>query len=173
VIARHLAIRGHPVKVLLWCEPDRLRGDAATNFQILRRAELPAVVCPGQPDADWITQQLDGAAWIVDALLGTGATGAPRPPLDAVIRAFNHHPARRLAVDLPSGLDGDTGEPSEATIRAHHTATFVAPKWGFRNPRAREFLGVLHVLDIGAPPKLVHEILAACIEPSARGDSVS
>lgn len=173
VIARHLELRGHVVKVLLWCEPERLRGDAAANYEILRRAESPMIACPGISDAAWIEKQLDGAAWIVDALLGTGATGAPRPPFDAVIDVFNQCPAKRLAVDLPSGLDCDRGQPSAHTIRADHTATFVAPKSGFRVPQAREFLGVVHVLDIGAPRKLVEEIMAASGECSSAGHSVS
>ena len=63
--------------------------------------------------------------------------------------------ARRLAVDLPSGLDCDTGTPSDPTIQAHHTCTFVAPKIGFANPAAAECLGQVHVVDIGAPRRLV------------------
>jgi len=58
--------------------------------------------------------------------------------------------ATRLAVDLPSGLDCDTGEPAEPTIRADHTCTFVATKIGFGNPKAAPYLGQVHVLDIGA-----------------------
>ena len=65
---------------------------------------------------------------IVDALLGTGATGDPRPPLDAVIGELNRSGISIVAVDLPSGLDCDTGKASAQTIRATHTCTFVAMK---------------------------------------------
>jgi NAD(P)H-hydrate epimerase len=102
-----------------------------------------------------LEQELQGADWIVDALLGTGARGEPRPPLDEVIRRLNRQDARRLAVDLPSGLDCDTGQVADATIRADHTCTFVAAKAGFRAETAREFLGQVHVLDIGVPRRLV------------------
>jgi NAD(P)H-hydrate epimerase len=112
-------------------------------------------------DQSRLTTELAGAEWIVDALLGTGARGAPRPPLDVVIHALNQHSAHKLAVDLPSGLDCDTGEPAEPTIRADHTATFVAPKLGFANPLAAESLGQLHVVDIGAPRRLIEEIAAS------------
>ncbi len=173
VIARHLELRGHPVQVLLWCEPEQLRGDAAFNYEILRLAETPLIACPGRVDATWIKQQLNGADWIVDALLGTGTTGAPRPPFGAVIEILNQSPAKRLAVDLPSGLDCDSGQPSARTIRADHTATFVAPKSGFRAPQARPYLGIVHVLDIGAPRKLVQEIMTRCRDSSSGGDSVS
>src|SRR5438876_731758 len=94
----------------------------------------------------------------VDVLLGTAAAGSPRRPFDAAIRQMNAARAKRLAVDLPSGLDCDTGGPAEPTFRADHTCTFVATKIGFANPRAAEFLGQIHVLDIGAPRILVEQI---------------
>jgi NAD(P)H-hydrate epimerase len=97
------------------------------------------------------------ADWIVDALLGTGARGEPRPPLDAVIDQINAAAAPTLAIDLPSGLDCDTGEPARHTIRAAQTCTFVAAKPGFLTPGAEQFTGCVHVLDIGAPRRLVEE----------------
>ena len=95
--------------------------------------------------------------WIVDALLGTGASGPPREPFATAIRAINSASALRLAVDLPSGLDCDTGEPGDPTVQAHHTCTFVAPKTGFGNPAAAPYLGHVHILDIGAPRCLLNE----------------
>lgn len=162
VIARHLELRGIAVQVLLWSDPQQLRGDASVNFEILRRAETPFAVCPAKSDKAWVENHLRGADWIVDAILGSGSTGAPRAPFDAVIDIVNQSSAKKLAVDLPSGLDCDRGFPSHPTVRADHTATFVAPKSGFHAPQAQEFLGTVHVVDIGAPLKLVHEVLAAC-----------
>ena len=104
---------------------------------------------------------MSAATWIVDALLGTGTRGEPRPPLDAVIDQLNAAAALKLAIDLPSGLDCDTGEPARHTIRARHTCTFVAAKRGFLAPAAKPYLGRVHVLDIGARRKLVDEVLAA------------
>ncbi|MHB8898069.1 MAG: NAD(P)H-hydrate epimerase, partial [Thermoguttaceae bacterium] len=94
------------------------------------------------------------------ALLGTGARGEPRPPLDAVIDQLNASRVPILAVDVPSGLDCDTGRPARHTIRAVHTCTFVTPKIGYLKPSAQPFLGQLHVLDIGTPAKLVDELLS-------------
>jgi NAD(P)H-hydrate epimerase len=105
--------------------------------------------------------QLARCTWIVDALLGTGATGAPRGSFAEAIRRLNAAPALRLAVDLPSGLNCDTGLPGEPTVRAHHTCTFVAPKTGFSSPAAIEYLGHVHVVDIGAPRRLIEEITGA------------
>jgi NAD(P)H-hydrate epimerase len=96
---------------------------------------------------------------VVDGLLGTGARGEPKPPLDAVIDQINEARAQRFAIDLPSGLDCDTGEAAQHTIRASHTCTFLAPKAGFAAPGAAQYTGQVHVLDIGAPRKLLREVL--------------
>ena len=76
------------------------------------------------------------ADWIVDALFGSGLTGPLRPPFDRIVRAINESPARVFAVDIPSGLDCDTGLPLGATVRAHHTGTIAALKKGFVRPAA-------------------------------------
>jgi len=164
VIARHLEIRGYPVRVLLWADPQELHGDAATNYRILGRTDVPIdVLARFSPahDTPALDEHLAGAAWIVDALLGTGAQGEPRPPLDAVIDRINAAGPPVLAVDLPSGLDCDTGRPSQHTIRAAHTCTFAAFKPGLLAPGADQYTGTIHLLDIGAPRKLVEELLAS------------
>jgi len=158
-MARHLDLRGIPVKVLVWSEPEELRGDAAANFAILQKCQVPVVIYGKRYDAADLDQQLAGCEWIVDALLGTGSTGNPRPPLDQVIEHLNRHPAQGFAVDLPSGLDCDTGEASSTAFRADHTVTFVAAKPGLVVSEAKAYVGELHVADIGAPRVLVEEIL--------------
>ena len=95
------------------------------------------------------------AAWIVDALFGTGLTGPVRSPFDRVIELMNVSGAKILAVDIPSGLDADTGEPLGVTVRAAHTVTFVAPKVGFANLAAATFTGQVHVADIAIAPRFV------------------
>ena len=157
VIARHLDLRGYAARVLLWAKPEELTGDAAANFRILEKTDVPITVFDGA-DHDRLASLIDDAAWIVDALLGTGARGEPRPPLDAVIDQLNAAAAPKLAVDLPSGLDCDTGRPAKHTIRAAETCTFVAAKIGFVMPSAVPYVGRLHVLDIGTPRKLLEQI---------------
>ena len=161
VVARHLDLRGAQVKVLLWSDPSELRGDAAANYRILVNSDVPIVVFDRAPDQANLDEQVAGADWIIDALLGTGARGEPRPPLDAVIDRLNDHSAKKLAIDLPSGLDCDTGQPARHTFRADHTCTFVAAKPGFLLPDSGPYVGHVHVLDIGAPRKLVEEALRA------------
>jgi len=159
VIARHLDLRGYEVRVIVFCDPADLRGDAAANYAILAKCGVPIRIVTGADDDSWEVD-LAGADWIVDALLGTGSRGQPRPPLDRVIERLNQQPARRLAVDLPSGLDCDTGQPAPTTFRADHTCTFVAAKLGFAVPAAAEYLGQVHVLDIGAPRRLLADVAA-------------
>jgi NAD(P)H-hydrate epimerase len=158
VMARHLDLRGIIVRVILLGAPGELRGDAAANYAIAAKSALPLVYLSGRYDAARLESSLAGCEWIVDALLGTGATGPPRPPWDQAIRNMNQQAARKLAVDLPSGLDCDTGVPAEPTFRADHTCTFVARKIGFDNPAAADFLGKVHVVDIGAPRRLVDDV---------------
>jgi NAD(P)H-hydrate epimerase len=156
VVARHLELRGFAVRVLAWSTLEQLSPDAAANAAILRKLGI---------EISWLTsietdaiaartleEALRGAAWIVDALLGTGATGAPRPPLDGVIRQLNASGVPIFALDVPSGLDCDTGEAADPTIRACHTCTFAALKPGLIVPAAAEFAGRLHVADIGIRP---------------------
>lgn len=155
VIARHLEADGHPVRLLLAAAPGVYAGDAAINLEVCRRSGLP-ITCLADGDEMAWRGALADAGWIVDALLGTGAAGPPRGAVAAAIAAIN---ARRtagagvrvLAVDLPSGLDADTGAAAGACVRADVTATFVAEKQGFANPLAAAFTGPVHVLGIGAP----------------------
>lgn len=159
VVARHLDLRGHAVRALVWADPSELAGDAGVNLQIVSRSGLSLRFFGSQHQPGRLEAELAGAAWIVDALLGTGARGEPRPPLDAVIDQLNASGVPILAVDLPSGLDCDTGQAARHTIRAAHTCTFVAPKRGFDAPGAAAYTGQVHVVDIGVPRKLVQEVL--------------
>jgi NAD(P)H-hydrate epimerase len=156
VIARHLDVLGIGVAVLLFADPAELSGDALANYQIIKRSGVLIRPCWRGEDA---TSFVEGAEWIIDALLGTGASGPPRPPLDRAIRVLNADSGKKLAVDLPSGLDSDSGIPAEPTFRADHTCTFVAPKIGFSNPAAGKYVGQVHVVDIGVPRRLLEEVM--------------
>ena len=156
VIARHLDNAGVPVRVLLFCRPEELTGDAAIAYQIIARSSMAVVDFAARPlDEAALRRELAAAEWVVDALFGTGLSGPVRPPFDQVIAAINAGPARVLAVDIPSGLDCDTGVPLGTAVRAHHTVTFVALKKGFANPAAQAWLGQVHVVGIGAPRVLL------------------
>ncbi len=156
VIARYLTNAGLAVRVLLFADPAGLVGDAAINHGILVKAGQ--AVEPMLPlDEARLVAALAGADWIVDALFGTGLEGPVRPPFDRIIEAINAAPARVLAVDIPSGLDCDTGRALGPTIRADHTATVLASKAGFVQPEARQWVGEVHVIDLGVPRCLLAE----------------
>lgn len=148
VIARHLHNAGVKVHVLVFARPEDLASDAAINCRIVERLKVPLEFI-ARPDAAALTRQFLAAEWIVDALLGTGLTGAAREPFAAVIRDINSAGTRVLAVDIPSGLDCDTGRPLGEAVRASCTATFVAPKSGFASPDSVQWTGQVHVIDIG------------------------
>ncbi len=167
VIARHLELLGCDVRVLLFANPSELFGDAAANWRILEAAETPRVVLGRQPTLSDIDHALSHADWIVDALLGTGTNGEVREPYRTAITAISRAARKVFAVDVPSGLDCDSGELIETLaggttvcVRATHTATFVARKRGFDNPASQAFTGEVHVVGIGVPKKLLDEVLA-------------
>ena len=161
VIARHIDLLGRPVRVLLAAEPTSITGDAATMHAAVIRSGIPTVPLATADATAW-SDHLAGAAVVVDALLGTGATGAPRNAVATAIECIaawrtGIPSGRVLAVDLPSGLDCDTGFVAGACVTADATATFVAHKRGFSAPGAAAFTGTVHVVGIGAPRKLLAE----------------
>jgi NAD(P)H-hydrate epimerase len=158
VIARHLANHGFDVRVLLFADPHELTGDALTNYLVLCAARMSPHLCAEHGPTDW-GDELRSTSWIVDALLGTGTRGSVREPLATVIDQINAARVRVFAVDLPSGLDCDTGQPLGPCVRAAHTATFVGPKRGFDVPAAAPYTGQVHVIDIGVPQSLLQNFL--------------
>ncbi|MEX2142696.1 MAG: NAD(P)H-hydrate epimerase [Pirellulales bacterium] len=158
VIARHLDNRSISVRVLLFADPAELSGDAAANWSIVEKAGIAYDVVEKDVAIEQLIPRLIVADWIVDALLGTGATGEPQPPYNVAIQAINRVGKKVVAVDLPSGLDCDTGAAASDTIVADRTCTFVAVKPGFLVAGAEHFTGRVHVIDIGVPRRLVQEI---------------
>lgn len=159
VIARHLHNAGWTVRIIVAGDPAGMTPDAAANFAITQAMKLPTVATK---DPTVVAREVGAGAAdevVVDALLGTGFRGVVRSPLDEVIGAINAaRPGPVVAIDVPSGLDVDTGTPSNATVRADLTITFVAEKVGFASPHACEFLGQVCVGDIGAPRELIERV---------------
>lgn len=150
VIARHLNAAGVDVQVLLFANPKELMGDACMNHAIIAHSDIPMKVLTS-PSAEDLKSIFKDAVWIVDALVGTGQKGSLRTPFDIIVRQINESGVKVLAVDLPSGLNADTGIASDPTIKATITATMVTPKTGFQNPQAQTYLGKLKVVGIGLP----------------------
>jgi len=155
VVARHLDAWGFPVRVVWFAERAQLRGDAETQWVILERSGVDQVAWfdqfPREPQPHDLGSWLADADWLVDGLLGTGLARPVEGPLAVVVTTINASGKPILALDLPSGMDADTGEPLGVAVRARATATFVAPKLGFTAPRAAEWTGEVAVIDIGLP----------------------
>ena len=142
VVARHLDAWGFPVRVVWFARRDQLRGDAAIQWTILERSGLRqsawfdayAVELPIDPAP--LAELLADADWLVDGLLGTGLSRPVEDPLRTLIEVINRSGKPVFALDVPSGLDADTGHPLGVAIRAAATATFVATKLGFSAPGA-------------------------------------
>jgi NAD(P)H-hydrate epimerase len=95
---------------------------------------------------------------VIDALFGTGLSRQPDADMTKLIEVMNRSGLPIVAIDLPSGLDCDSGEALGACIRATRTVTFVAEKVGFANPASKQYTGEITVGDIGCPRELIEEV---------------
>jgi hydroxyethylthiazole kinase-like uncharacterized protein yjeF len=161
VAARLLRDQGREVTVLLLAEPDELRGDAAANLERM----------PGAAPERFASGRLEGAAAIIDAVLGTGFDGEPREPARGAIEAINAAGERGaciVACDVPSGVSGSTGEIAGSAVRAQATVTFHAAKPGLWIAPGKAHAGEVTVIDIGIPDGAPDDAQLGLIGPSVR-----
>jgi hydroxyethylthiazole kinase-like uncharacterized protein yjeF len=163
VLARFAQAAGLTVTTLAATPPDALRGDARQAFEDLRASGGQVKPCSPERLAD--------GEVIVDALLGTGLRGPAREEAARVIRDINASGRPVLAVDVPSGLDSDTGVPLGETVRADCTVTFVGLKTGLFIGDGPEFAGTVFFDDLEiapaqaqAPPARLERILEGAIQ---------
>ncbi len=169
VIARHLVTRGARVALFCVAQRSRLKGDARTNADGF--AGIGGVARPLASAADRraLAKEMANADAVVDALFGTGLDRPITGEAVAILRAMNAAPCPRVAIDIPSGIDADTGATLGASVRADHTVTFAHPKQGLLTPRGVVATGVLHVVDLGVPP-MIGPALSASAELFERAD---
>jgi NAD(P)H-hydrate epimerase len=152
VAARYLAMHGAEVHVVVAGDLARIQGDALAHLQRLRAEGVEVASIASEADLQELVATRDQWDFAVDALLGTGASGAPTGPVaDAVqvLRELDETGTRVIAVDLPTGVDADTGAIARRAVRADLTVSFGAPKRGHFLYPARAFVGALEVVDIG------------------------
>ncbi len=154
VIARHLMNDGFDVTVVLCGEHDKVKGDARTNLDILERMSRRIEwLNPADADLPEQVHSLTASAdLVVDGLFGTGLKGQLSDQYKRLIEAINACDCPILAVDIPSGLDCDSGEPLGAAAKAAWTVTFVAVKKGFTTASAARYTGEIFVASIGIVP---------------------
>ncbi|MGD9892518.1 MAG: NAD(P)H-hydrate epimerase [Dehalococcoidia bacterium] len=152
--ARRLAIWGGDVLVVLSEPESALMPAARHQVAIVRRIGIPV----WDAAHAGLEAALGTADLVVDALIGYSLRGAPREPAASLIRAANGSRSPVLALDLPSGLDGDSGQASDPTIRASATLTLALPKVGLCRPMARSWVGDLYLADISVPEMVYRRI---------------
>ena len=152
VIARHLLSDGFGVRVVICGDRGKVKGDAKINLDILEKlGQRVELLDPAAADIRARVESLAGGAdMVVDALFGTGLRGQLSEPYRELIEGINGLAAGVTAVDIPSGLDCDTGEALGAAVRADRTVTFVAAKKGFAG--AGDYTGEVFVASIGVEP---------------------
>ena len=159
VMARHLSMRGARVVVFLVSPGEKLSGDAEINYRIARNLGLD-IRHVGSAELANLSVELGGFDVIVDAVGGTGIRGALRGDIAVAVEQINAAGVPVVAVDIPTGLDCDTGQAEGPTVRAKLTVTMVARKKGFDVPASAEFTGEVRVVDIGIPADVVGRLIA-------------
>ncbi len=155
VIARHLVNRGHDVIIYLISEPDEFTGDALTNLKIAQNMQIPMEIMLSEDQLADCEHQIVTSDLLIDAIFGTGLKGAVIGFPANVIDLLNLSSVPIVAVDLPSGLEADTGKVEGSCIRAALTVTMALPKRGLLLYPGADFVGELQVVDIGVP----HEVM--------------
>ena len=148
VIARHLAGYGSSVTVFLLGQPDNIRSEECSwNWNLLEKMESVKLLTGGNFD---LLNNLDKFDIIIDGILGTGILGEIREPQASAIMFINKSNAFKLSVDIPSGVDPDTGNRNLPHVNADMTVTFHRMKVGM--PKRTDVCGEIYVEKIGIPP---------------------
>ncbi len=157
-LARHLSNIGFQVQVFLLAEPSELKGDAATNYKVAVNIGIPIQPIVSSEQLPQLIEPLQSADLVVDALLGTGITGEVRGLYAEVIPLITHHASRILSVDIPSGINSDTGEICGVAVRADATVTLGAVKLGLMLFPGADYAGDLFVGSLGIPDSLLTKL---------------
>jgi hydroxyethylthiazole kinase-like uncharacterized protein yjeF len=156
-MARHLHNRGLPVTIHLVEPRSRIdpSSDAGVNLRIAERMRLDIREPGPERSLERALAEATAAGVVVDAILGTGLTRPLRSPHLEWVRAINGSGLEVVALDIPTGLDADTGEVLGEAIRAAHTFTMAAPKLGFTRGAGPAHAGIVHTVEIGIPRELI------------------
>ncbi|MCK9479908.1 MAG: NAD(P)H-hydrate dehydratase [Firmicutes bacterium] len=161
VAARHLHNSGATVTILLMCDPEELSGNAFINFSAAKKIGIK--IKNGFDEAD-----LAGCDVVIDALLGIGAVGAPRGKVKSAIDAINRSGKYVISVDIPSGMNPDSGVVEGGCVRANSTLTFGLFKWGLLLYPAAEYAGEVTLCNISfAEPAIQRQNITAFVTENA------
>lgn len=149
--ARHLIEKGYKVKVFLAGKPKPFSPQAQACYDKLEELGHKPQAINTQDETEKAFDNIRESQLIIDSLFGIGLRGPLDDFYQKLIARINSSGVPVIAVDIPSGLDADSGRPLGITIKAHKTVTFGYPKAGFNNPEAKPHLGELVIADIGLP----------------------
>lgn len=153
VAARHLFNQGVSVKVLVLAEG--ISGDARVNLDTLLKMGVPVSFMQGIEE---IREEINRANLVVDGLLGTGVKGAVEGFLAEVVKLVNESHRAVLAIDIPSGVQADSGKVAGVAIRALRTVSFALPKLGLYLYPGADYAGKIVIEDISIPAKAIEEL---------------
>lgn len=160
VAARHLANMGFEPIIFLVAEPEAIKGDAAINYHIILNMDISVIIIESGEDLDRAREHCGDAAAIVDALFGTGLRGEVRGTGRQAIELINSLDVPVVAVDIPSGISGETGKVLGAAVRARETVTMALPKMGMVLYPGAAYAGKIIVADIGMPSSILKSVKA-------------
>lgn len=157
VVARHLANAGCDVKIFLLCKPEELQGDAQTNWKIVRKMNIRYQLILTERDLNVVKVGLMYTELVIDGIFGTGFRGEAQGTVGKLIDLVNEAGKPVAAIDIPSGLEADTGRVKGPCIQARYTVTFGLPKVGLILEPGARFVGKLVTADISFPRELIRK----------------
>lgn len=161
IVARHLVECGVSCDVFLLGQRDRISGPARLAYDEWRTVSPDAE----RSSQDWFDFAEREVCYdvLVDALVGIGMKGRARPEFNALVESINGVTTPVLSLDVPSGLDGNTGASQSSVVEAHTTITFIAMKPGLLTGRARDVVGNITLEPLGTPSRVFDEVAPASL----------
>ena len=151
VAARHLSNKGYKVSLFLLSDPSEFNADTRLNYDIITELHLPIILVSGDAGFLVADQYLKGPSCVVDAIFGMGLNAPVTGIHEKLIRRINSSAKTVFAVDIPSGLDADSGEILGVAVQAQVTAALGMKKIGLTLNEGPKLSGEIHVLDISLP----------------------
>lgn len=155
VIARHLANRSFQAQLVLLEDPAKFKPDPSVNFAIIRQMKLSAIPCWEGLDEEKLAEHCRAADLLVDAIFGVGIHSPLTGVFEQAVRVINESKKPVVSVDIPSGLDADTGAVHGVAVKAARTVTLALPKAGLFTGHGPEYAGKVECVDIGIPRELL------------------
>ncbi|MTI67050.1 MAG: NAD(P)H-hydrate epimerase [Firmicutes bacterium] len=154
-VARHLITMDKEVKVFILGSLDKTSKCFSINYNILKNMEADIQVIKNQNNINNLKKEIKKGDIVIDSIFGTGLSKSIKGEYKETIKVINKYSKHILSIDIPSGLNCDTGEIYNVCIKANETVTLQLNKKGFLNPNAKDYTGEVLIERIGMPPNIV------------------